>query len=41
MHRSGERNEDKKVTAGTVVVVQRLRLVLPMQGSWFNPWSGN
>ena len=37
MYRNGERNEDKKMTAGTSVVVQKLRLVLLTQGSRFKP----
>ena len=37
MYRNDERNEDKKMTAGTSVVVQKLRLVLLMQGSRFKP----
>ena len=26
---------------GTSLVVQRLRIRFPMQGTGFNPWSGN
>ena len=38
---SGTQRQKKKETEGTSLVVQRVRLQLPMQGSGFYPWSGN
>ena len=31
----------QKLKAGTSLVVQWLKLQLPMQGAWVHPWSGN
>ena len=33
-------NQSIKTDPGTSLVVQLLRICLPMQGTWVNPWSG-
>ena len=35
------KNRDKYIGIVTSLVVQRLRIHLPMQGMRFNPWLGN
>ena len=35
------KNRDKYIRIVTSLVVQWLRIHLPMQGTWFNPWLGN